>query len=100
MVERRRFPRFPFQIDVEIEWGFEVLPALVTDVSMSGMFIATPNPLWVGAAFKARLLMAEPLTLDCTVRRVLPGKGMGVVISDLSEEARSRLQALVSSLAE
>ena len=98
--ERRRFPRYPFQSDVELQWGFETLPALITDVSVGGMFIATNNPLWVGASFTARMVLAEPLALNCVVRRVLPGKGMGVLFVDLNDEARARLESLVKTVSE
>lgn len=98
--ERRRHPRFPFQSDVELQWGFEVLPALITDVSLGGMFIATNNPLWVGATFTAKVLLGEPLNLNCVVRRVLPGKGMGVLFADVPEETRQRLENLVKMVAE
>lgn len=97
--ERRRSPRYPFQTDVEVQWGFETLTALMTDVSSVGMFIATGNPLWVGATFTARILLAESITIDCTVRRVLPGKGMGVWFDKMSDEDRARLDKLIETLA-
>lgn len=98
--ERRKFPRYPIQFDVELQWGFEVLPALITDISLAGMFIATNNPLWVGASFTARVALAEPLELHCVVRRVLPGKGMGVLFVDVAEESRKRLDALIKTVSE
>lgn len=97
--ERRRSPRYPFQTDIEVQWGFETLSALMTDISTVGMFIATSNPLWVGAAFTARILLAEPITIDCTVRRVLPGKGMGVWFEKMDDEARARLAKLIETIA-
>jgi len=99
-VERRRFQRYPFQSDVEMQWGFETLSALITDVSVGGMFIATNNPLWVGASFTARVVLGEPLNLNCVVRRVLPGRGMGVLFVDLPEETRARLENLIKMVAE
>lgn len=98
--ERRRHPRYPFQSDVELQWGFEVLPALITDVSLGGMFIATHNPLWVGATFTAKIVLGEPLDLQCVVRRVLPGKGMGVLFTDISDETRKRLEDLLRLVSE
>ena len=98
--DRRKFPRFPIQFDVELQWGFEVLPALITDVSAGGMFIATSNPLWVGASFTARVALAEPLELHCVVRRVLPGKGMGVLFVDVADATRQRLEGLIKTVSE
>lgn len=100
IAERRKHPRYPLQADVELQWGFESLPALATDISMGGMFIATNNPLWIGASFTARLLLGEPLTLNCTVRRVLPGKGMGVLFTEVSAEQQARLAELIQKISE
>jgi hypothetical protein len=99
-VERRKHPRYPFQSDVEVQWGFEVLAALITDISAGGMFIATNNPLWVGATFTARLLLGEPMNIHCVVRRVLPGKGMGVLFQDLDDATKKRLEDLVKMVSE
>lgn len=96
-VERRRHARVALHIPVEIEWGSETLNAEVQDISLGGMFIATPNPLWVGARFASRLRAADPLDLDCVVRRVVPGSGMGVEFERVSPELRARLEAVVSS---
>ena len=98
--ERRKHPRYPLQADVELQWGFETLPALATDISLGGMFIATNNPLWLGASFTARLVLGEPLSLNCTVRRVLPGKGMGVLFVEITDEQRTQLIALIEKIAE
>jgi hypothetical protein len=88
------------QFDVELQWGFEVLPALITDVSLGGMFIATNNPLWVGATFTAKVLLGEPLNLHCVVRRVLPGKGMGVLFADVDDGTRQRLEKLIQMVSQ
>ena len=96
--ERRKYPRYGFQTDAEIEWGSTTFRALVTDLSEAGMFIVATNPLWVGAMFSARLLLDQPVGIECAVRRVLPGKGMGVEFIKLSDEARARLQKLLGQL--
>jgi len=98
--ERRKHPRYPLQVEVELQWGSESLPALATDMSLGGMFVATSNPLWMGASFAARLLLGEPLTLHCTVRRVLPGKGMGVLFVELSADQQARLAELIQKISE
>lgn len=98
--ERRRHPRYPLQADVELQWGSETLSALATDVSLGGLFIATNNPLWPGASFTARLMLGEPLTLNCTVRRVLPAKGMGILFVDLTAEQNARLAELIKKISE
>ena len=50
------------------------------------------------AEFTARLATEEPIEVDCIVRRVEPGKGMGVEFKDLPEAEREQLELLVRSL--
>jgi PilZ domain len=96
-VERRRAPRYPFRAELEIEWGSAVLRGRTTDVSVSGMFIESPDPLWIGAGFTARLKLDTPLNVDCFVKRVEPGRGMGVAVV-LPETQQERYQQLLASL--
>jgi hypothetical protein len=97
-VERRRAARFPFQAKTEIEWGSKVLMGSIGDISLTGMYVETPEPLWRGAQFSCVLLLDEPLRLDGEVRRIAPGQGMGVQFVGQNEEARARLEQLISSL--
>jgi hypothetical protein len=96
--ERRWAPRFNYRADLEIEWGSTLLRASTRDVSANGMFIESSDPLWVGAGFTARLTLDRPLKLDCFVKRVEPGKGMGVTISVSEENQQQRYQSLISAL--
>ena len=64
---------------MEIEWGAAVLTGIVRDIGPRGLFVELTPPLWVGAAFRARLIVNPVLLLDCTVVRVEPGKGIAVV---------------------
>lgn len=98
IIERRRHPRIPFRADVEIEWGSSTLHARIGDIGAEGMFIETLDPLWVGASFTAALLIEPALRLDCSVRRVVPGKGMGVQFSSLDDDSRIRIGDLIRSL--
>jgi len=98
--ERRKHARYPLQAEVVLQWGSESLSALATDIGMGGMFIATNNPLWVGASFTAQLVLGEPISLHCTVRRVLPGKGMGVLFVDVTDDQQARLADLMQKIAE
>ncbi len=97
--ERRKYPRYGVQFDAKIESGTEASPAFVTDISMEGMFLVTDTPLLVGASFTARVLLHPPLVLPCVVRRVLPGRGMGVKFHRPSDATRARLEKLVVQLA-
>jgi len=102
VVERRRVPRYSFETKVEIEWGSEVLTLVTADLSLGGMFLHYSNPLWIGATFRARVLSlamnGDPLEVECVVRRVAPGKGMGVEFQKLSETARERIANLLEGV--
>lgn len=76
-----RPPRRPCDAVVEIYWGSEILHARAKDMSVSGLFLEIVTPLWVGAEFSAKLILSCPLEITCTVRRVVPNRGMGVQIS-------------------
>src|SRR5215510_4512903 len=97
--ERRWAPRFRFHADLEIEWGSTVLRASTRDVSASGMFIESVDPLWIGAGFFANLQLDRPVRVDCRVRRVVPGHGMGVSVS-LTQEQLQTYQQLLSELSQ
>jgi len=97
-LERRWAPRYPFRADLEIEWGSAVLRGRTRDVSANGMFIEAIDPLWVGAGFTARLNLAQPVRLDCFVKRIEPGSGMGVTVAVSETESQKIYQELLSSL--
>jgi PilZ domain-containing protein len=97
-VDRRWAPRYSFRADLEIEWGSAVLRGSTRDISASGMFIEDVDPLWVGAGFTARLGLERPVRLDCFVKRIEPGRGMGVSVAVSESESQKLYQDLLSSL--
>ena len=97
-LERRWAPRYSFRADLEIEWGSAVLHGSTRDISANGMFIESPDTLWVGAGFTAHLNLDRPMKLDCSVKRIEPGRGMGVSVALSEFETQQRYQQLVSSL--
>jgi len=96
-LERRWTTRYEFRTELDIEWGSAVLRASTRDVSASGMFIESADPLWIGAGFSASLQLDHPVRVDCRVRRVEPGLGMGVSVSFPQEQQKS-YQELISKL--
>jgi hypothetical protein len=97
-VDRRWAPRYSFRADLEIEWGSAVLRGSTRDISASGMFIEAVDPLWVGAGFSARLGLERPVRLDCFVKRIEPGRGMGVSVAVPESESQKLYEDLLSSL--
>jgi hypothetical protein len=97
-LERRWAPRYSFRADLEIEWGSAVLRGSTRDISSSGMFIEAVDPLWVGAGFTARLTLDRPVRLNCFVKRIEPGRGMGVSVAVSETESHKLYHDLLSSL--
>ena len=97
-LERRWAPRYSFRADLEIEWGSAVLRASTRDISANGMFIEAADPLWIGAGFTARLNLQQPLTVDCSVKRIEPGRGMGVSVALAESESQRIYHELLSAL--
>lgn len=98
-LERRWAPRYSFRAGLDIEWGSAVLRASTRDVSASGMFIESADPLWIGAGFSASLQLEPPVRVDCRVRRIEPGLGMGVSVT-LRDEQQKTYQDLLSRLSQ
>jgi hypothetical protein len=98
-LDRRRAPRYRYQTNLDIEWGSAWLKGRTRDISAGGMFIESEDVLWVGAGFRARIPADRPVWLDCSVKRVEPGLGMGVTFSLQEEEAQQHLQDLLAKLA-
>jgi PilZ domain len=96
-LERRWAQRYTFRTDLEIEWGSAVIRGSTRDISSNGMFIESADPLWVGAGFTAHLGVERPVKVDCFVKRVEPGLGMGVAVV-VPEEQQERYREILSSL--
>ncbi len=98
--DRRRAPRYPYQASLEIEWGSARLRARTRDISAGGMFIESEDVLWVGAGFRARLVTARPLWLECYVKRVEPGLGMGVSVALPEDQNHHEFHEILAELAQ
>ncbi len=96
--ERRWAPRYSFRANLEIEWGSAVLRASTRDISANGMFIESVDPLWIGAGFTAHLVLDRPVKVECSVKRIEPGLGMGVSVTVSDKQHEQRFQDLLSSL--
>jgi PilZ domain len=96
--ERRWAPRYSFRANLEIEWGSALLRASTRDISSNGMFIESADPLWIGAGFTAHIVLDRPVKVDCSVKRVEPGRGMGVSVTVSEEQHERRYQDLLASL--
>ncbi|HXN24946.1 MAG TPA: PilZ domain-containing protein [Candidatus Dormibacteraeota bacterium] len=98
--ERRHAPRYFFNADLKLEWGSTTLRGRLADISVNGMFIEMSDPLWLGAGFAGCLELEQPVRLECSVRRVEPGRGMGVTFVIPEPESKARVLSLLGSLAD
>ena len=96
--ERRRHKRYPCKAAVKITWGQVALEATLSDISASGMYLETHEPLWARAQFSARIMLPEPIRVECIVRRVDAGKGMVVEFTDITQETKMNLTHLIWKL--
>ena len=96
--EKRRAPRYRYQAALEIEWGSAWLKGRTRDISANGMFIESEDVLWVGAGFRARMRAERALWLECSVKRVEPGLGMGVTVA-VPQDQQGHFADLLAKLA-
>jgi hypothetical protein len=96
--ERREFYRRKFMATLEIEWGSSTLTGVVRDIGPRGLFALLMPPLWIGAAFSARLMLNPPISLNCMVTRVEPGSGIGIKFDLTDEVSKAQLQELLDKL--
>jgi hypothetical protein len=96
--ERHVSVRYEFSAEIEIEWCSRKIWGRVRNVSRHGMFIELPDLPVVNAAFPARLALNKPLGMECVVRRLVPGRGIGVTVTIPGREERRRYEALLAAL--
>jgi len=96
--DRRKFLCRKFRGKLEMEWGSATLTGDVRDIGPRGLFVELMPPLWVGAAFRARLILNPVLELDCTVVRVEPGLGVAVTFEVPDDSGKAQMEGLLVSL--
>ena len=96
--DRRWEPRDSFRANLLIEWGSAVLRASTRDITSNGMFIESADPFRIGAGFTAYLVLDRSLEVDCSVKRIEPGPGMGVAVTLSDGQHEPRYQDLLASL--
>jgi hypothetical protein len=94
---RRGFERFKFTVKAEVVWQSHKKWGHVVDVSRSGLFIEMDEPLARGTRFTAHLALNVPLPVNCEVKRVVPGLGVGVAIA-VPQASKNRFEALLQAL--
>lgn len=93
----RQFERFKFEVKTFVEGKSEKAWGRVTDMSRNGLFIEMAELPGLGAHFTAHLALNVPLQLQCVVRRIAPGRGIGVGFT-VPAESKERFEALLTAL--
>jgi hypothetical protein len=97
-LELRISTRYEFSADIEIEWCSKRVWGHIRNISRSGMLIELSELPEVNSRFFANLALNKLLRIECVVRRVVPQRGVGVIVIP-GEEARTRYEALLVALA-
>jgi hypothetical protein len=95
---RRSFTRYQFRVQAELVWQSRRAWGRVVDISRGGMFIEVDTNFRLNATFSAFLALNVPLQVDCRVRRIVPGRGVGVSLT-VPRDMKERFDALLLALA-
>ena len=97
----RRYERIATPKGVWVAWqdGKQQNVSRVRDLNAGGLFIATPTPLALGSTVTLLLSVPEgEIRSHAVVRNVVPGEGMGVQFTELSQQDTIRVEKLVARL--
>jgi Tfp pilus assembly protein PilZ len=97
----RRYERIATPKGVWVAWqdGKQQNVSRVRDLNAGGLFIATPTPLALGSTVTLLLSVPEgEIRSRAVVRNVVPGEGMGVQFTELSQQDTIRVEKLVARL--
>jgi hypothetical protein len=71
----------------------------VRDLSLGGLFLETPSPRAIGSPTKVDFLVGEgQIRADAVVRHVVPGLGLGLKFTGVTEQDRRKFAALMRRL--
>lgn len=93
--DRRRSPRFTFIADAEVrdQNGDSQLSARISDISATGCYVDTINPLPDGTAVRVRIFNEEQsFEAAATVAYSLMNLGMGLSFGEVTPSSRDVLQ--------
>lgn len=93
--ERRRSPRFPFIASAEVleENNGSQLSACVSDISATGCYVDTINPLPGGTPVRVKIFNeTQSFEASATVAYSVVHLGMGLGFSEVPQSSRDVLQ--------
>lgn len=84
--------------EIRVQWGADgsFSSSRASDISSTGAFIVTTDPLPAGTAIGLRLEAAgREIAVQAVVRRAIPGQGMGVEFQSVSAEDHASLDHMM-----
>ncbi len=97
----RRHQRIATPKGVWVAWqdGKQQNVSRVRDLNVGGLFISTPTPLALGSTVTILLSVPEgEIRSRATVRNIIPGEGMGVQFTEITQQDQERVDKLVTRL--
>lgn len=99
--EKRRHRRVATPMGMWVKWEAVGVKSVsrVCDLTQCGLFISAPDPPPVGTLIKLLFVAREgEIRTQAVVRNSIPNKGMGVEITAMGADDRTRLGKLVKRL--
>jgi Tfp pilus assembly protein PilZ len=97
----RRHQRIATPKGVWVAWqdGKQQNVSRVRDLNVGGLFISTPTPLALGSTVTILLSVPEgEIRSRATVRNIIPGEGMGVQFTEITQQDQERVDKLLTRL--
>src|SRR6266481_937193 len=98
---RRANSRIPLRQDLWVCWQCNGRDDVsrVRDLSLGGLFLETPSLRTIGASTKVDFLVSEgQIRADAVVRHRVPGRGLGLKFTAVTEQDRRKLASLLRRL--
>jgi len=100
--DRRRYPRYTVQVQIEIHQETNNVPMRLetTDLSRGGCYVQMMLPLEVGAAVRMTLwLDHDPIVVRGRVVTRHPQFGNGIMFTDFEDQAKQFLNRYLDAIA-
>jgi PilZ domain len=98
MKDQRKETRIPLRLEIQWDQSGDRSPDVTSDVSLSGCYVESLNPVSVGQVLDLglRLPFGDMLPVHCEVRYHQPTIGFGLKFVNLSNFQRGCLEGLIA----
>jgi c-di-GMP-binding flagellar brake protein YcgR len=99
-MDRRRFSRIAFKVEVVVSWGATALAAQTADLSLGGIYLTTPLRIPLNERVDVRITSPEGCSPRALTARALvvrhDDRGMGLVFTNMDFESFFALTQFVT----